>query len=208
MNQSFDVTTKSIIAHRKANPALVKKHGWATSYPEVANELDAYNDARCRAHGWIHYVTSESPPPFLAPRSSLPLRPGGAAGEKGGSRIVAGIKTLLDWLGSGGQPVAKELAEKRALVCATCPQNGRGDWTRWFTVPASQKIKKQLEIRNDLKLATSQDGKLGVCEACLCPLHLKTWAPLEHILKEMDEATKAKLNQENPRCWILSESEV
>lgn len=199
-NQSFDVTVKAIMAHRKANPALAKRSNWALDYNSIANELDAFNDARCRAHGWLHFVSQEaSPVPFWQPHSE---KQGPAVGAGGRSRIVAGVRTLLDWLGSGGRPVNRELAEKRAEVCSGCPMNGKGDWTRFFTVPASQKIKTQLEIKNELKLETPSDEKLGVCEACLCPLKLKVWTPIKHILKEMDEATTSKLDG---RCWIPKE---
>lgn len=96
----------------------------------------------------------------------------------------------------------KSVAETRASVCAGCEKNGRGGLEHYFTVPASQAIKLQLEIRNELKLETGYDDKLNVCEACLCPLKLKVWCPLDHIMKEMDAATKAKLWT---GCWILSE---
>lgn len=199
--QSFTGLVNSLIAHRLANPGLVKKHNWATDFESVANEVDAYNDARCRAHGWLNYVTGDQTVPFpVAPRPFSPRR--GVVVGTTLKHVSAGVKTLLDWLGSGGRPVEQALAEKRATVCMTCPQNGTGGLEHYFTVPASQAIKLQLEIKNDLKLATSHDAILNVCEACSCPLKLKVWCPLDHILKEMDEATKAKLD---PRCWILSE---
>lgn len=203
--QSFTVVVNALIAHRKANPGLVKKHNWSTDFNTVANEVDAFNDARCRAHGWLNYVSQvQNPFPLPMPvRSPSSSRLASAAASV--KRVAAGISTLLDWVGSGGRPVDKELAYSRAKTCENCPKNGKGDWTRYFTVPASNQIKLQLEIKNDLKLETPSDEELGVCEPCLCPLPLKVWCPLDHVLKKMDEQTKSKLNKENPVCWILSE---
>lgn len=198
---SFDAVVQALIAHRKANPALAKQHGWATDYASVANEVDAYNDARCRAHGWMEYVTGD-PAPFI-PAASRSQPPGFASAAGAVKRVGAGVKTLLDWLGSGGRPVEREQAESRASICETCPQNGTGDWTRFFTAPASEAIRRQLEIKGAMKLRTSKDHALGVCAGCLCPLKLKVWCPLPHILRSTDPSVLSKLDS---RCWILRES--
>lgn len=205
--QSFNVVTNALIAHRKANPGLVKKHNWAIDFNTVANEVDAYNEARCRAHGWLDYVSERPSVDFHRPatlRSTLP-RPEPAAGASAVKRVRAGVKTLLDWLGSGGRPVSKELADVRAERCALCPLNGKGGLEHYLTVPASNAIRLQLEIKNDMSLSTPSDEKLGVCEACLCPLKLKIWCPWDHIMKQMDEETYGKLH---PSCWILGEQPV
>lgn len=205
MGLSFTKTTDALLAFRLKNPGLVKKHNWTTDFETVANEVDTYNDARCRAHGWLDYVSAESDPtlPFSYSPRSFQLKPKAAVGAGVVKNVKAGVKTLLDWLGHGGRPVDKALAETRASICAGCPKNGKGGFEHYFTVPASQAIKLQLEIKNDLKLTTSYDDRLNVCEACLCPTRLKIWCPMEHILKEMSEETKTKLD---PRCWILKES--
>ena len=203
--QSFNVVTQALVAHRKANPGLVKQHNWAIDLASVANEVDAFNDARCRAHGWLDYVSggpSDFQWPATSPRSWS--RPAVAAGEGSVKRVAAGVKTLLDWLGSGGRPVEQELANVRAERCALCPLNGKGGFERYFTVPASNAIKLQLEIKNDMKLATPSDEKLGICVGCLCPLKLKVFCPLDHIMKEMSEETFGQLH---PRCWIIGEQE-
>lgn len=201
MGLSFNETVKALIGFRVANPGLVKKHQWATDFKTVADEVDAYNDFRCRAHGWMGYVTSHPNPSFSpAAFHSPPPRP--ASAVESIKRVRAGARTLLDWVGSGGKPVDQKIAEVRASICAGCEKNGKGGWEHYFTVPAAAAIKLQLEIRNDLKLATSYDDRLNVCEACLCPLRLKVFCPIEHINKEMDLATKEKLWS---GCWILRE---
>lgn len=106
---------------------------------------------------------------------------------------------LLDWLGSGGKPAEQSLADSRAAICSTCPRNDGGDFTAFFTKPIADKIRTQLEIRGDLQLRTPHDETLTVCSACDCPLKLKVWVPMEHILAHTSEDTKTKLD---PRCWI------
>ena len=107
---------------------------------------------------------------------------------------------MLDWLGSGGKAVDPALAEKRAGICADCPQNGADDWKTYFTQPIADKIRTQLEIKADLQLRTTYDDRLRVCSACDCPLKLKVHTPMEHILAHTSEDTKTRLD---PRCWIL-----
>jgi hypothetical protein len=98
------------------------------------------------------------------------------------------------------------VAERRASVCVNCPKNEPGDLTRFFTVPASEAIRKQLERAHLLKLHTQSDSQINVCGACLCPLRLKVWFPISFILKHMTDDVKAELQPESPRCWILDEA--
>jgi len=96
--------------------------------------------------------------------------------------------------------VEQTLADSRAAICADCPKNDGGDFTAYFTEPIANKIRTQLEIRGDLQLRTPSDEKLTVCSACDCPLKLKVWVPLDHILAHTSPEVKTKLD---PRCWIL-----
>lgn len=205
-NLSFDGVTQALIKHRLGNPWLIKKHGWSTDYNSVADEVDAYNTARLEKNPrWSHFIdgsggsSASSPFHFLRPDA---LR--SAAGSV--KKTLAGVGVLLRWLGSGGRAVPKEQAERRASVCVQCPFNQPGDLATWFTEAASGEILKVFGIMSDLKLATSQDGKLGVCSACLCPLRSKVWTPLPHILAEMSDQVKGQLHQDGPRCWILGET--
>ena len=114
-------------------------------------------------------------------------------------QLAAGAAILADWLGDGAPLVDSETANTRAVICATCPQNGRGDLYRWFTVFASETIRKQISAFQDRKLTTPSDEKLGICYACLCPLKLKVHVPVESIKNHLSETARAKLD---PRCWI------
>lgn len=201
---TFDETVDAIIAHRRANPRFNLSTDWAT----VAVELEVYTEKRLlQIPGAKIYLTASDPKPERPSHLAQPVHQGGvAAGAK--PSIVAGIPVLINWLGDGLRPVDQALAEGRAAVCAggngreKCPQNQAGDWRRWFTEPVAAVLKMQMEIKADKNLSTTNDDKLGVCDACACELHLKVWSPIRHITDNMNEATKARLD---PRCWITKE---
>jgi hypothetical protein len=206
---SLDYVTQAVIVQRKANKFLSDKHGLATDYQTVRQEVMDYNIRRCIAHGWTNFLSYTSvPTPSQGQPESEPV------GEKktpvvsslanavgGVKKVAAGVGALIDWLGSGGKPVASKLSDTRAGICARCPQNGSGGISEYFTVPAAKLIQLQLEMKNDLKLVTKSDDQLGVCKACLCPLKLKVHAPLEHILAHTSEKIRNDLDQ---NCWILN----
>lgn len=204
-NASFNKVVDALVSHRLGNKWLVQKHGWNTDWNSVADEVESYNALRMQGNSkWQHFIGGDDGGPpgtfFQFPRPG-PLQ--SAAGTV--KRVVAGVKVLTDWLGSSGRAVEKELAEKRANVCAICPQNKDGDWTTFFTAPVSEMLKLQLGIKNDLRLSTSKDDVLHVCMACSCPLKLKVWTPIRHIVDNMDEGTKSRLQPDSPVCWIISE---
>lgn len=197
-NASFDVIVNSLIAHRNANPFLRDKHGWATDYPTVANEVDAFNARICESHGWTKYITSGGGGP--APKSWPLPQPQPFQGVR---NVVAGAKTLIEWRGAGGQAVPAEQSGRRAEICSVCEQNGSTDLLSFFTQNVAEAIKLEIELKNQMKLQTPYDEKLGVCKACDCPMKLKVHTPIDHIKHHMPEAQRAKLD---PKCWILAET--
>jgi len=201
---SFDQVVRDLIAHRLGNPALIEKNKWKTDYESVANEVDEYNALRCFQMGWNNFIVQlqgASPPP----KSLSPHQQGQVAAVAGRvKKIWAGIKTLNDWIDSGDDPVPKVQSETRAAACASCPQNGEGDFSKWFTAPASEAIKKQLERLSQLNLSTSLDEKLNICSVCLCPLKLKVQTPMAYIKKHLSDQVFDELKRV-PGCWIVSE---
>ena len=197
---SFSVVCQKELARRKANKYLCEKHNLGLDMISVEYDVEQQNVARCLAHGWHDFVVTDAPVTRYVADGSKKNRFGNAAG--GLKRVAAGVGVLLDWLGSGGKPVDQAVAEHRANVCATCPRNDGGDWKSFFTGKIADKIKKQIEIKNDLALRTSQDDKLTVCSACDCPLQLKVFTPLPHILAHTDDKVKKRLAD---CCWILHE---
>ena len=203
---SFNSLCQQILSVRRANPYLAAKHKWALDLPSIEQEVDTFNARICLANGWTQYVLTEgaAPPP---PKALSPQRQSEVSAAAGrAAKIWAGVKTTNDWIDSGAPAVAAELAEKRAAVCAACQQNGQGDFTRWFTVPASEAIKRQIQKVSERKLVTSQDAKLNICEVCLCPLRLKVQTPIEFIKAHMPPAVLADLKRV-PACWIPKEIE-
>ena len=109
---------------------------------------------------------------------------------------------MISWIADGAPTAPQEVANRRAEICAVCPMNGQDGWETYFTVPASNAIRRELERRKRMKLETPLDDKLGTCIGCDCPLPLKIHLPLAVILEKMPEAQKAALH---PDCWITHE---
>lgn len=118
-------------------------------------------------------------------------------------KVLGGSIAPLEWMIKGRKPVAPYLALSRAGVCVTCPKNGVGPLSQWFTKRAADKIKKVIELRLKLKMTTLYDGALGVCEACYCPLPLKVHEPIDLVKKHLKTKVKKELWD---RCWILKET--
>lgn len=205
-HSSFRTVVEGLIAHRRANPALVQKYGWATDYDTVANEVDFYNAKRCESHGWLQYIVQDAK--IESPKTSAR----GPQASRSVKNAVAGSEILKDWLGAGGIPVPADIAGKRAWTCTAgapggkrCPKNDKGDWTRFFTVPASETIRAMISLRNERSLETPQDKELGVCTACSCPLKLKVWTPPAFVIQHLSPEVEAELPE---FCWILKEKAV
>lgn len=199
---SFNFVVEQVIMIRKANPFLCERHGWRTDTAAVEMEIEQYNVARCINGGWLDFILPDEPGPVPAYTISEPQKKTRVAAVDSVKRVSAGVALLVDWLGSGGKPVEAPLAEKRAMVCASCPKNDGGDWKSYFTEPIAEKIRVQLEMKNDLQLRTSHDPHLTVCSACDCPLPLKVHVPIFYILEHTSHDTKTRLD---PRCWITAE---
>src|ERR1017187_2073948 len=134
----------SIRNHRLSNPAICSKHKLSPAPAVIERELIQFQQLR----GAL--PPEQQPAVFFAPaRSRLPARVVAAAGEIRTEAQGAGF--LLDWLTSGGAPVAQELANKRAAICVGCPKNVEGSW---FLTTAAEVIKSTLAARKDLTLAT------------------------------------------------------
>lgn len=205
-NVSFDAIVKSLIAARAANPAKLKQNKWSLDYNTVANEVDEFNAKLCQSHGWDEYLVSTQVPTlpkFTPPNQAAVLQSLGAAAARA-RELVAGAKTLIEWIDSDQPPVPAELSEHRSIVCSTCPKNETGDFTKWFTVPAAELIRRQVQKAQNRQLATPRDAQLNLCTACHCPLKLKVHVPIEWISKRLAAEQIQKL-REAPSCWIISE---
>jgi hypothetical protein len=192
----FKLLCQELQKHRLSNP----KFKLNTDLTAIQNEVNSVNATRVAAlPGAESYVMADPAPSFhQAPAPNLSHRLVAAV-----KAVSVGAETITDFMDSGESPVSQELAEKRAAVCVSCPLNERGDLSRFFTIPAAERIRKQIEVKEKRGLKTSKDALLNICSACLCPLRLKTWFPLPFIVKHMSEDIKAQLH---PSCWILEEA--
>lgn len=206
---SFDSIVRGLIAHRQSRPDLVASKKWALDYDTVAMEVDEFNANLCARHGWnayIHDGQGEAPPP--KPQALLQHEKNAlsAAADKA-KKIWSGVRTNNDWLDSGAPAVPGEKSESRASVCAVCPKNGAGDFTSWFTRPVADSIVAQLNKLKAMRLSTTHDAKLNICEVCLCPMKLKVHVPVEFIKAHMSERVLAELKAV-PACWVPKEVEA
>jgi hypothetical protein len=205
---SFDAQVGGVIAARLANPGKTAQFKLATDRPTVENEVDRYLAQKCMEMGAQDFVdTTRSqadggqPAPAPFPNQTHGLNP--RQTFRGQSQSVAvGAEVLVEWLSSGAEAVPQAQANDRAAVCAGCPLNERGSWSRWFTVPLSNAIRAALNQREGYNLHTSHDDKLGTCAACLCPMALKVWLPLDKFLPKMSVEAKDSLDK---ACWIRKE---
>jgi hypothetical protein len=68
---------------------------------------------------------------------------------------------------------------------------------------AAEAIMNLMDLKRQIGLRVAGESQLRCCAACGCYLPLKVQMPLDKILKETDDAERAKLD---PRCWILNET--
>lgn len=196
----FDASVKAIQQARQRNRALSAKHNLSTDYEAIAAELIEYN----------RLIRGISPPATSFFQPSRNRRPGGAPVAAGSSwfrrlsQLGTGIATISDLKRSGRDPVLNDVAERRAAVCVGCPKNLPGDLLSIFTKPIANLVRAQIEDKTKLKLQTTLDDKLGVCDACGCPMKLKIWFGIDVILAHIK---KPEYDSLDPRCWILKEQQ-
>ena len=188
------------------NPSLQGKY--PTDRTAVEDMVDEFNANICAQNGWTEYIgrpEQAAPIPKGSPqRQQILLQSLRNAAAKA-KELVAGAKSLKAWVDSGDPPVPTEQSVNRAAICADCPQNEQGDFTKWFTVPAAELIRKNLEALQQRQLSTPSDGKINICMACSCPLKLKVHTPIGYIVKDLTSEQRERPKQ-GKNCWILAEA--
>jgi hypothetical protein len=199
---SFTVVSNALQAVVEANPVLAAKHQWPRDRAGIENWVDAYNATVCARMGWTDYIIADggggSLPKSVPPPQNLASLSAAVAAAR---KLVAGAKTLIEWLDSGDPPVDRDEATRRAAICSACPHNSPDSIGRWFTVPASELIRRQVQKLAERSISTIHDEKLNLCDICLCPLRLKVQTPRKWITSHLSPEVLEKLRQV-PGCWV------
>lgn len=116
---------------------------------------------------------------------------------------AAGVAILREWLGEGGIPVSRELAEARAAVCVPCGKHRKFKWWEIAKHVVAEFITNCISLKNKLNISTSRDGELFMCGACKCCCKLKVHVDIRHILAHTSKETMSELDAD---CWILKEA--
>lgn len=181
-----------------SNPAVVAKYRLPTDYDTVSRELIKFQQMRGALPP--DTIPKMTPPPVSPPRLVGAVQDAVAAVKK----LAAGASALLEWEEAGLPHVEPSVAALRAATCSICPKNQQGkSLTEYFTVPVAALFEKRFKKLQEMRLTTPDDGKLAVCQACLCPMRTKVWMPNELVKKRLKPEQRAELNQINPRCWQL-----
>ncbi len=201
---SFERMVDEVVAHRTANPRMVKDYSLNTDREAVADEIDGYLAMVAKRNGWTGFIVGgpDGPKSQALSQQGALKRIAAAASEV--KKLVKGYKVIKEWRASENPAVPAEVSERRAAICADCPQNQKGEFTSWFTVPISEMIRKDIEDATGMGLETPYDDKLGVCKACDCPMRLKVHTPVEFIRKGTDDETLTKLKAVD-KCWVWRE---
>lgn len=111
---------------------------------------------------------------------------------------LSGAAALASWWLKGHKPVDFYIARARARACVACPMN---EPEGLFNLEGrvGELFKAGLEQKHALNLKLPQDEKLGVCEACGCPLKLKVWSPREVLFEDGKPEYFDKLWE---KCWM------
>lgn len=190
------------LAWRRKNAALAEKLGLPPDLAMCEAWVDEQNAIRCLQSGWGSFVDTDG--------SSLPIDPAqkkslfGVAAV-GVAKGLSALSAYQSMFGPDG-PVGKDVAEARAAVCHKCPKNDtqRG-FTAYFVRAAADGIMGLLGALKDLGVQVAEPKKLGICQACLCPMRAKVFVSTKWIRGHIPEMNLGDLQPANPKCWILEE---
>jgi len=194
---SFSEIVRKELDFRSRNPALVEKNGWSLDPDDIAEDVDRYNSKRMLAAGYLNFIDLEGEPDAQKKMTLTGM-------FRNAVNAAAHVKTALsiyrDLFGPEGKVVAKEEAERRGSVCVACPKNDTaGGLKKYFVKEAARELMLVAGMLKDMDVTTSLDDKLGVCQACECPLRAKIFIRNDVLKKNTKADQIAKLD---PNCWI------
>lgn len=103
------------------------------------------------------------------------------------------------WIGEGLHPVEKAKAQSRANICLMCPKNQKRGLVEVLKMDAASLVRKQIELKNRMKLRVDDEKSLHICDVCHCVLSLKAWTPMTFIEANTSPETMLEFPS---NCWI------
>jgi hypothetical protein len=115
------------------------------------------------------------------------------------SDILRGTKTLLRFKVEGSPTVAQAEANRRASICAECPQNVP------FNSPCGGLCDELLGLVEGVVSGrrVERGNELKACGVCHCSLPAKVWLPVDIIRRYESSALTAKYP--SPHCWLSTQ---
>lgn len=195
-HDTFDICVTKIIAHRMGNA----RFNLPTEREAVALELENFTAHVLSKRGLANQYVVGAEKKTVNPEASITQRAIGAV-----AALVAevrkdtnGARSLSEWIGEGAHPVPEDQANARSEVCLKCPMNKGRSGRIKDTVAAA--IAEYSRVKTKIGLHVRDEGALKTCAACDCPLKLKVWVPLKHILSH----TNVGIFPDN--CWVVKEN--
>ena len=183
--------------YRRKNLALARKKGWSLEISDIEDYVDEWNAQRMIAGGWLHLVDVDAVAEKKTPSGLIRRLSRNVANAA--AKVKTALEIYREMFGTEGKTVPKEEAERRAGICAVCPQNDKSSGLKnYFLKEGFGEITSLIGMLKDMDVRTSLDAELGVCRVCSCPMVVKVHAP-GSALKKMPASEVAALHES---CWI------
>ena len=193
MGTTFDGTVTKMLEVRRKNPAMCLRH--KIGMDRASCERDLENFTRLRLG--IPMPTPPAPTTAIGGFSSPIL-----SNIMDIKKLAIGAGLLMEWDASGAGKVPQEEANDRAKICVDCPLNSVANYEHWLKIPVAGSLTSRIERLKSLKLITSHDAKLGLCDAISCPNPYLVHAPRPILDKRIGPKVRLSLDS---KCWILRE---
>ena len=203
---SFDGIVDALFYLIRQHPRLQAKY--STNRRAIEEMVDQYNATICAQMGWTDYVQkvggAGSAPKHDAEQQADVINKLKLAAAKA-KELMSGLKASSQWLTTGLPAVPPEQSAARAAICAACPMNEQGDFSKWFSVSVAELVRKNIAKLEERGLSTPDDNKVNVCMACSSPIRLNVHVPVQ-LIKESITPEQALRLKNGRNCWVLSET--
>lgn len=186
--QRFEGASLSELLHN------LSAHYRAAGYPQPPNLARLVEDYICEQ---VPEACGGQP---RASRSSDLVQQGWLAGLKHTfTNIVTGTQTLAAWIVGGRNYVDGDVANARARVCTTCPENVEPQGCTGCNLNTLHEVVRSVVGSR----TTTSDSLLKACKVCGCDLKAKVHLPHTVLWRHMPDAQKQQLPE---WCWLKREA--